>query len=64
MTGPIHSVIGSKVEDVLSRFLTALPRRLNVAESGPVQFNSVLIDVDDLSGKAVSIERIDRVVDA
>ena len=64
MTGPIHSVIGSKVEDVLGRFLTALPRRLNVAESGPVQFNSVLIDVDDLTGKAVSIERIDRVVDA
>ena len=63
MTGPVNSVIGSKVEDVLERFLTAMPRRLNVAEGGPVQFNSVLIDVDDLTGKAVSIQRMDRVVD-
>jgi metallophosphoesterase (TIGR00282 family) len=63
MTGPVNSIIGSKVEDVLGRFLTALPRRLNVAESGPAQFNSVLIDVDDTTGKALGIQRVDRVTD-
>ena len=64
MTGPVHSVIGSKVEDVLARFLTALPRRLTVAEGpGPVQFNAVLIEIDDRTGLASSIERVDRTVE-
>ena len=62
MTGPVNSVIGSMVEDVLERFLTAMPRRLRVAEGGPIQFNSVLIEVDDLTGKALSIKRVDQVV--
>ena len=62
MTGTVNSIIGSKVEDVLARFLTAMPRRLNVAEGGSVQFNSVLIEVDDSTGKATSITRVDRVV--
>ena len=59
MTGPINSIIGSKVEDVLGRFLTAMPHRLNVAD-GAAQFNSVLIDVDDSTGLAISIERLDK----
>jgi calcineurin-like phosphoesterase len=64
MTGPVYSVIGSRVEDVLARFLTAMPRRLNVADGpGPVQFNSVLIEVDDRTGLATNIERIDKVIE-
>ncbi len=64
MTGPVNSIIGSKVEDVLARFLTAMPRRLNVADGrGPAQFNSVLIETDDTNGRAKSIRRVDRVLD-
>jgi len=64
MTGPVNSVIGSRVEDVLARFLTAMPRRLNVADDpGPAQFNAVIIDVDERSGLANSIERVDRFLD-
>lgn len=63
MTGPVNSIIGSKVEDVLERFLTAMPRRLNVAEGGPVQFNSVLIEVDELTGKSINITRVDQVLE-
>ena len=63
MTGPVNSIIGSSPQDVLTRFLTALPRRLNVAEGGPMQFNSVLIDIDDLTGLATSIRRVDRIVE-
>jgi metallophosphoesterase (TIGR00282 family) len=63
MTGSINSVIGSNTQDVLTRFLTALPRRLNVAEGGPLQFNSVLIDVDDSTGKATGISRVDRIIE-
>lgn len=60
MTGASHSVIGSSPEDVLYRFLTLRPRRLNVVTNGPARFNSVLIDIDDSSGRANSITRIDK----
>ena len=61
MTGPVDSVIGSDTNIVLERFLTGMPQRLAVA-SGPVVMNSVLLDVDPDTGKAVAIERIDRTV--
>ena len=61
MTGPIDSVIGSDSSAVLDRFLTGLPNRLTVA-SGPVIMNSVLVEVDSESGKALSIDRMDRMV--
>ncbi|MEX2598831.1 MAG: TIGR00282 family metallophosphoesterase, partial [Dehalococcoidia bacterium] len=64
MTGPVNSIIGSKVEDVLARFLTAMPRRLTVAEgNGPMQFNAVLVETDDSTGLAKHIERVDRMVE-
>ena len=61
MTGPVDSVIGSRVEDVLTRFLTAMPKRLSVAERGPAQLNAVLIETDDSSGLATGIQRVDRI---
>lgn len=57
MTGPHDSVIGMEKEGVLQRFLDALPARFVVAERD-VQMNTVLIDVDETSGKARSIERL------
>ena len=62
MTGPVNSVIGSDANAVLDRFLTGLPQRLPVA-SGPVILNSALVELDDDTGKAVSIQRIDRMVE-
>lgn len=59
MTGPIHSVIGDDIEDVLKRFLTVIPNRLTVAK-GRSSLNAVLINVDEASGCATSIERIYR----
>jgi calcineurin-like phosphoesterase len=59
MTGPIDSVIGSETSAVLERFLTGMPHRLPVA-GGQVVMNSVLIDVDPETGKALSVERIDK----
>ena len=55
---------GSRVQDVLTRFLTAMPRRLQVADDpGPTQFNAVLIDVDERTGLANSIERVDQTLE-
>ena len=62
MTGPINSIIGDDAENVLQRFLTALPHRLSVGK-GTVTFNAVLVRVDAESGKATSIDRICREVD-
>ena len=62
MVGPRDSVIGMEVDGVLQRFLTQLPTRFNVAEQGATIFNSVLIEVDEATGRAVSIERLDREV--
>jgi hypothetical protein len=61
MCGPRDSVIGVDVEPVLRKFLTGMPTRFTVAErSRAVVFNSVLIDLDDRTGRARSIERVDR----
>jgi len=61
MCGPRDSVIGNEVESVLKKFLTGMPARFTVAErSRFVNLNAVLVDIDDATGKARSIERVDR----
>lgn len=59
MTGARDSVIGDNVDGVLQRFLTAMPVRLQPA-TGPAILNSVLLDIDDETGRARRIERVDR----
>jgi len=49
--------IGRKKEDVLERFLTAIPVRFSVAEAD-IQLQGAIVDIDDKSGKANSIIRI------
>ncbi len=61
MVGPRDSIIGNEVSAVIQRFLTGMPTRLPVAEHSPVvQFNAVLVDIDEAANRARSIERIDR----
>ncbi len=57
MAGPYDSVIGRKVDDVLTRFLTAIPVRFEVAEEN-IQLHAVVLDIDEKNGKARSIKRI------
>ncbi|MFN3974712.1 MAG: TIGR00282 family metallophosphoesterase [Dehalococcoidia bacterium] len=59
MCGPYNSIIGVEVQDILERFLLQTPRRFSVA-SGPSVLNAVLVDIDDQSGRARSIVRVDR----
>ena len=61
MTGPSDSVIGSDKDAVLERFLTSLPNRLSVA-AGPCVLDAARVEVDEETGKASLIERIDRTV--
>jgi len=62
MVGAVNSVLGMQYEPVLERFLTQLPNRFGPVESGPAALNSVLIVIDDDTGRAHSIERLDREV--
>jgi hypothetical protein len=59
MVGPRDSILGIEPSIIVSRFRDHLPRRFEMA-SGVVQFNSVVVDVDDATGRARSIERLDR----
>jgi 2',3'-cyclic-nucleotide 2'-phosphodiesterase len=59
MTGPIWSVIGFAPATVLPRFLNGLPTRFEVGE-GAVVFNATQVDVDPATGRALAIERVQR----
>jgi hypothetical protein len=59
MTGPTDSIIGDDVDAVIRRFLTQMPHHLSVGKGKPV-LNAVMVEVDESSGKAKSIERIQR----
>ena len=62
MTGPRDSIIGFSVETVLPRFLRHLPTRLEVGE-GPVALNAVVVEADRASGRATSIDQVQRLVE-
>jgi metallophosphoesterase (TIGR00282 family) len=62
MTGPLWSVIGFDPKTVLPRFINALPTRFEVGE-GTVVFNACQIDIDPATGRAVQIERVQRLVE-
>ena len=59
MVGPVDSIIGDDVDNVLNSFLTGLPHRLSVGK-GRVAFDAMLLDIDDETGKARTIQRIRR----
>ena len=61
MTGPHRSIIGVKVEQSLGRFLNGRPSRFEAA-TGDVRFHGVVVDIDEESGKARGIVRIQRLV--
>ena len=63
MTGPVWSVIGFEPRTVIPRFINALPTRFEVGE-GTVVFNAVQVDIDPATGRALAIERIQRLVEA
>lgn len=57
MTGPYHSVIGIEVGQIIERFLTLMPRKYDVA-GGKGILSAVVVEIDDKSGKARAIQRL------
>jgi hypothetical protein len=56
MTGPYQSVIGVDTSLILQRFLTGMPVRMEAARGG-AELHSVIVDIDESSGKARSVRR-------
>jgi len=57
MTGPFDSVIGIKKEAIIERFITQMPNRFEVARDD-IRMQGVIMNIDLVTGKASSIERI------
>jgi hypothetical protein len=57
MTGPFDSIIGTKRDAVLERFLKQTPNKFDVAK-GDVRLQGALLTVDEQTGKSLGIERL------
>jgi len=57
MTGPLNSIIGVKIDIALKKFTTQMPVRFESAD-GPFQFNAAVIEINEDTGSAVSINRV------
>jgi calcineurin-like phosphoesterase len=57
MCGPVHSCLGREIDPIIQRFLTGRPVLYPVAK-GAVKLHGVVVDIDEASGRALSIERL------
>ena len=58
MTGSCDSVLGRQKEQIIERFITNMPMRFNLAQAD-VRLQGVLIQVDESTGRALSIKRVE-----
>lgn len=57
MCGPTESVLGREIEPIVRRFLSNMPINFPVAK-GPVKLHGALVEIDERSGRALSVERV------
>jgi len=57
MCGPYESVIGRRVDRVLSAFITGMPAAFDVAKND-VRLSGIVVTIDTLTGKALKIKRV------
>jgi metallophosphoesterase (TIGR00282 family) len=63
MTGPHDSVLGREVKPVLKKLTTGVPAKFEVA-TGDVRLSGALVTVDEQTGLATAIERVQVRLDA
>jgi hypothetical protein len=62
MTGPYDdNVIGVQKDIIIKKFLTGLPGKFEPAKKGRTQLNSVILEVDSLTGAAVKLEHFNLI---
>jgi len=60
-TGPHDGCLGREIEPVIKKFLTGMPQRFEVAKNR-VQLHGAVIEIDDASGKAIKIQRVEEAI--
>ncbi|HLW35941.1 MAG TPA: TIGR00282 family metallophosphoesterase [Chthoniobacterales bacterium] len=59
MCGPMNSILGRAVEPIMRRFVSNLPASFPVA-AGEVRLHGALIQIDEQTGRALRITRVDE----
>jgi 2',3'-cyclic-nucleotide 2'-phosphodiesterase len=59
MCGPVTSILGRAIEPIMNRFISNMPAPFPVA-AGEVRLRGALIEIDELSGRARRITRVDE----
>jgi len=59
MCGPVVSILGRAIDPIMNRFVSNLPASFPVA-AGEVRLRGALVDIDETSGKAKRIARVDE----
>src|SRR5256714_11243748 len=59
MCGPINSILGRAIDPIMNRFVSNLPASFPVA-GGDVRLHGALIEIDETTGRAMRIMRVDE----
>jgi 2',3'-cyclic-nucleotide 2'-phosphodiesterase len=59
MCGPVNSILGRAIDPIMNRFISNLPAPFPVA-GGKVRLRGALIEIDETTGRAVRILRVDE----
>lgn len=62
MCGTLHSSLGIKLGSVIPRWRDGVKTKNELEAEGPLQFNALLVEVDESTGLAVSAEPIHRIL--
>jgi metallophosphoesterase (TIGR00282 family) len=57
MCGPTESILGREIDPIVQRFISSMPVNFPVAR-GPVNLCGAIIEIDESTGRALSIQRI------
>jgi metallophosphoesterase (TIGR00282 family) len=59
MCGPVHSILGRAIDPIMNRFVSNLPASFPIA-GGQVRLHGALIEIDETTGRALHIARVDE----
>jgi metallophosphoesterase (TIGR00282 family) len=61
MTGPYDGILGVNRDIIIKKFLTSMPMKFEIAK-GDMQFNAVVLAINENNGKTTNITRITEIV--
>lgn len=62
MCGALRSSLGVKISVIIDRWKTGKSSKNEMEDAGPLQFNAVILDIDEATGLARNIEHIQKII--